>query len=280
MLLNFQGYRRLSAEESAKVMPLAQAAAAALNLDSLPTFAISDDNKPPNAAAWTKTITLNPAMLKRPEGELQAILAHELAHWKNADGMGKLVVWAAGLPLIGLYEIGTWLTGGPSQEGAPSQSRPGFLKFIGYITAFPAMLLINFVLVPVIAGASRASEERADADVKTAGMGHDLAGALRTLTIFEPGRGGWQRRLAQTHPPAALRIEALEAAPGFVRPQPIGHDEMQKIKQAIADYGSDIAIGLFLAFVIMYALGHLPYCLTDRLPGHGDWVLWRAPSCS
>ena len=87
-----------------------------------PTFAISDHHKPPNAAAGAKTITLNPAMLKRSDAELKAVLAHEPAHWKNADGLGKLFVWAAGLPLIVLYEIGSRLTGAssPPDEGAPA----------------------------------------------------------------------------------------------------------------------------------------------------------------
>lgn len=212
-ILRLRGFRRLSRDEMRRLAPLIQSAADALNLGALPRFAMTDE-RIPKAGAGTRTVYLSRGLLTAlDDGELRAVIAHELAHWKNADVIGKLFVWATAWPVLLLYEVGVWLstrTVTVSVGGSPVPLTRGLLPFIGTAIAFPAYFLVNLALVPVISRDSRLAEYRADLAVRSGGLGDQLISALRKLELFEPGNTGWERRLAATHPATELRVEALQ----------------------------------------------------------------------
>jgi Zn-dependent protease with chaperone function len=285
-LLRLRGYRRPSRDEVRRLAPLVENAADALGLGTIPTFAISDEFAP-NASARTTTIVLTKSLLTTLEdGELIAVIAHELAHWKKADAVGLTFVWAAGWPVILLYEFGVWLRGGISQLDWPRVNWPGAgtgeaehekarkamlsaagalsqraRPFLSAIIAFPAFLLINFVLIPLIATESRRSEYEADAAVKAAGLGIPLASALRKLELFEQGNTGWERRLARTHPPMELRIEALQPAQpddALYQQAELGSADIAKAQTVLFVLGL-LAVALaVIVVIVMFILQRLP----------------------
>ena len=229
-ILRLQGYRRLSIDENRRISPLAQAVGDAMHLGALPRFAISDKRGRPDACMGLRTLMLSRGLYELlGDRQLKAVIAHELAHWKRADSVGRsFIVWA-GWPLVFWFQVGAWMartkdplegvqfqvgkmipkslasSGGDSQRdgglggdvlgqignqassmfGQGTISAAGFLPLIGKLIAFPCVLLINWVLNPLVSKELRRSEFAADALVKDAGLGPDLAKALATIQFFE-----------------------------------------------------------------------------------------------
>lgn len=211
--LRLRGYRRLSRDEVRKIAVPVKEACYVLGLPALPRFAI-EDAKVPNAWTHMRTIVMTTGLLDAlSEGELRAVMAHELAHWHKGDAVGLRFVWAASLPAVLLYNLGTLISGRwPSKDGEAPPSTPGggLLALIGWFVAWPAWVLTKWVVVPLTAKHQRQYEYEADAAVRAAGFGTDLASALKKLSAFEAGRTGWERAMTATHPPTILRIEALQ----------------------------------------------------------------------
>jgi Zn-dependent protease with chaperone function len=213
--LRVRGYRRLSRDEARRIAPVVKAAADAMDLPALPRFAMADIIIP-NAWTHMRTIVLTTGLLQTlNDAELEAVLVHELHHWRRGDSVGLHFVWACAWPLAVLLNIGRALAGN-SPKGvpiAPTAGGPlirGILMIVGYLIAWPSIVMTRFIIVPVTAASQRRCEYAADAAAKAAGLAAPLSSALRKITAFEGGRTGWEQAMAATHPPPELRIEALQ----------------------------------------------------------------------
>ncbi len=60
------------------------------------------------------------------------------------------------------------------------------------------------------AARQRRYEYEADAAAASIGYSSALLSALSKIGAFETGRTGWERAIVATHPPIALRLEALQ----------------------------------------------------------------------
>jgi Zn-dependent protease with chaperone function len=220
-MLRLRGYRRLSRDEARRVAPLVQQVAGAMALDGLPRFAMSDTVLP-NAWTHMRTIVLTAGLLQMLEDpELAAVLAHELHHWRKGDAVGLRLLWAAALPTALLLNLGTWIAGSGATQRSPSADRGGeaprppargVLCLIGWAISWAPWIIIKFVLAPMAAATQRRYEYEADEGAASIGLSNALSSALSKIGAFESGRTGWERAIVATHPPTALRIEALETA--------------------------------------------------------------------
>jgi len=210
--LRIRGYRRLSRDEVRQVAPLVKSAADAMNLPALPRFAITDQVIP-NAWTHMRTIVLTTGLLQTLEpNELEAVLVHELNHWRNGDAVGLRCMWAAAWPVVLLYDLGVLISGQKpqSQAGVTVKVSSGLRWLVGWFIAWPAWVIVKIILAPLTAASQRRYEYEADAAVSAVGLGPQLISALTKLGAFESGRTGWEIAMTATHPPTQLRIEALQ----------------------------------------------------------------------
>jgi Zn-dependent protease with chaperone function len=216
--LRIRGYRRLSQAEAGRIAPLVFRVSQAMDLPALPRFAIVDEHL---GGAWAhmRTIVLTKGLLDfLDDGELEAVLAHELEHWRHGDAVGQRMVWAAALPIALMLNAGYLLSGrGPqeihvtlSRTGAGSLVR-GALRTIGQILFWPAQVITRMVITPAVRSTMREYEYEADRAAAAIGLAPQLMSALPKITSgLEGGRTGWEQAMARTHPPLALRLERLE----------------------------------------------------------------------
>src|SRR5207248_4911105 len=176
-----------------------------MNLDGLPRFAM-DDSAMPGAWSHMRTIVLSTGLLQTlDDGELRGVLSHELHHWRTGDAVGLHLVWACAWPIALTANVGLFLA------GAGRKSRRGALLVLaGWAIAWPAWVILRFLIVPVVASTQRRYEYMADAAAGQLRYGAQLSTALRKLSTFESGRTGWERAMKATHPHTELRIEALQ----------------------------------------------------------------------
>lgn len=212
--LRLRGYRRLSRDEVRRIAPLVKVVADAMNLPALPRFAMADIVVP-NAWTHMRTVVLSTGLLQAlSDEELEAILAHELHHWRSGDAVGLRMVWVAALPLAVIYDFGVWLSGGSEGGGSPEEAGiqlpHGLLAVAGWAFAWPAWIITTLIIAPVLSGSQKKYEYEADAAAAAIGLAAPLASALRTMGAFESGRTGWERAITATHPPVELRVEALQ----------------------------------------------------------------------
>ncbi len=145
-------------------------------------------------------------------GEVEAVLAHELGHFKHKHVL-KRMVGLFGLSLAGLALLG-WLA---SQSGfyaglgvAPNLGAPNdALALLLFMLALPPF---TFFLSPLLAQLSRRHEFEADAYACTQASGADLASAL--LKLQEDNAATLTPdpvyvRFYYSHPPAVERLAAL-----------------------------------------------------------------------
>lgn len=147
-------------------------------------------------------------------GEVEAVLAHELGHFKRRHVLQRLIL-AFGSSLLGLALLG-WLSQQPgfylALGVAPSLDHPtDALALILFMLALPPF---SFFLAPLGAALSRRQEFEADAFACTQADGRDLARALVKLhednaATLTPDP--WYVRFHYSHPPAAQRLAALPA---------------------------------------------------------------------
>lgn len=211
--LRLRGYRRLSRDEVRRVAPVVKRAADAMQLPSLPRFAIAQQVIP-NAWTHMRTIVLTTGLLQTlDDGELEAILIHELNHWRNGDAVGLHCVWAAAWPVVLLYNLGVAISGNSprNQVGVQIKVSSAFRWIIAWLVAWPAGVMTKVIIVPLTAASQRRYEYEADAAAYKLGLGPQLTSALRKMSAFESGRTGWEAAMAATHPPTELRIEALQS---------------------------------------------------------------------
>ncbi len=147
-------------------------------------------------------------------GEVEAVLAHELGHFKHKHVLKRIVSIFA-MSLAGLALLG-WLT---SQSGfyaglgvQPNMGTPNdALALLLFMLALPPF---TFFLSPLMAQVSRRHEFEADAYACAQASGHDLAQAL--LKLHEDNAATLTPdplyvRFYYSHPPASERLAALPA---------------------------------------------------------------------
>jgi STE24 endopeptidase len=161
----------------------------------------------------SKRVVFYDTLLQRlTAGEVEAVLAHELGHFKrrhvHQQMAGRLALALAGLALLG------WLSGQPSfYTGlgvAPNASAPNdALALILFSLALPPF---TFFLNPLLAQLSRRHEFEADAFACALADGRDLSRAL--LKLHEDNAATLTPdplyvRFYYSHPPAGERLAAL-----------------------------------------------------------------------
>jgi len=212
-LLLVRGYRRPSRDEARLLAPAVQSVGAGLRLSSFPRFCVWDSAA---MGAWThmRHIVISTGLLQTLEpAELEAVIAHEMHHWRNGDSVALRVVWAAGLPISVLYNIGCLLAGKSKAQTLRVSRNEGVhmvLTFIGWAILWPTWVLMNLVIGPAVGARARQHEYDADAAAAQLGLSEAMVSALRQVAMFEAGRTGWEQVMMASHPPTALRIEALQ----------------------------------------------------------------------
>jgi Zn-dependent protease with chaperone function len=220
-LLKLRGYRRMSRDEVRMLAPHVRALGAAMELPALPRIVMQDS---PVSGAWThmRHIVLTTALIQDLDDmELRAVLAHELHHWRKGDGVAQRLVWAAGLPVALMLNAGYLLSGWRPDDPTSRRTPRNFIQLVGWLLLWPAWVISKLVIAPAAAHANRQHEYDADAAAKDIGLAAALSAALRKLATFEPARTGWEDCVMASHPPTALRIEALQPS----RPDDAEFDE-------------------------------------------------------
>ena len=163
----------------------------------------------------SKRVVFFDTLLQRlTPGEVEAVLAHELGHFKHRHVLQRMV-GIFGFSLLGLALLG-WLAG---QSGfyaglgvAPNLAAPNdALALLLFMLALPPF---TFFIAPLLAHFSRRHEFQADAYACTQADGRDLARAL--LKLHEDNASTLTPdpvyvRFYYSHPPASERLAALPA---------------------------------------------------------------------
>ena len=151
---------------------------------------------------------------KLTPGEVEAVLAHELGHFKHRH-LTKRIVSVSMLSLLGFALLG-WLSPRPwfyAELGVrPSMAAPNdAIALLLFMLAAP---VFTFFVSPVFARFSRKHEFEADAYACRQSSGGDLAAAL--LKLHEDNAATLTPdplyvRFYYSHPPASERLAALTA---------------------------------------------------------------------
>ena len=162
--------------------------------------------------ASKRVVFFDTLLARLTAGEVEAVLAHELGHFKLRHVPKRmLAIFAASLAALALLG---WLTqqawfysglGVTPNMGAPNDA----LALLLFALALPPF---GFLLVPLSARVSRKHEFEADAYACTHASGRDLASAL--LKLHEDNAGTLTPdpvyvKFYYSHPPASERLAAL-----------------------------------------------------------------------
>ncbi|HEU4850573.1 MAG TPA: M48 family metallopeptidase [Telluria sp.] len=147
--------------------------------------------------------------------EIEAVLAHELGHFKLRHIVKRIVVMFAlslgFLALLGYLKEQAWFYTGlgvDPQMGAPNDA----MALILFMLALP---VFTFVLSPLTSITSRKHEFEADAFAAKHAQGHDLVSAL--VKMYEDNASTLtpdplHSAFYDSHPPASVRISHLNQA--------------------------------------------------------------------
>ncbi|MDR7332041.1 M48 family metallopeptidase [Roseateles asaccharophilus] len=160
-----------------------------------------------------KRVVFFDTLLSKLSGdELEAVLAHELGHFKHRH-ITKRIVLAFVMSLAGLALLG-WLSAMPAFYLAlgvqPNFDAPNdALALLLFLLAGP---VFSFFVTPLASHFSRRDEFQADAYARAQASGADLSSAL--LKLHEDNAGTLTpdpvyARFYYSHPPAAERLAAL-----------------------------------------------------------------------
>jgi STE24 endopeptidase len=148
-------------------------------------------------------------------GEIDAVLAHELGHYKRRHILKRIVLMFAlslgGFALLGWVSSQAWFFSGLGVT--PSMDTPNdALALLLFMMVVP---LFSFFLSPLMAQLSRKHEFEADAFAVAHTSGNDLASAL--LKLYKDNASTLTpdpvyARFYYSHPPASERLSRLQAA--------------------------------------------------------------------
>ncbi|MFG6439279.1 M48 family metallopeptidase [Roseateles sp. LKC17W] len=159
-----------------------------------------------------RVVFFDTLLAKLNGGEVEAVLAHELGHFKHKH-ITKRIVLAFAMSLAGFALLG-WLAQQPAfylglgvqpSLGAPNDA----LALLLFMLAGP---VFGFFVTPLASHFSRRDEFQADAYARAQASGADLSSAL--LKLHEDNAGTLTpdpvyARFYYSHPPAAERLAAL-----------------------------------------------------------------------
>jgi STE24 endopeptidase len=165
--------------------------------------------------AAKRVVFFDTLLAKLSPGEVEAVLAHELGHFKHRH-VTKRIAMMFGLSLLGFALLG-WLTreawfyaglGVQPNLAAPNDA----LALLLFMLALP---VFGFFVSPLFAQLSRRHEFEADAYACAQASGADLAAAL--LKLHEDNASTLTPdplyvRFYYSHPPASERLAALPIA--------------------------------------------------------------------
>jgi len=162
--------------------------------------------------AAKRVVFFDTLLARLSPGEVEAVLAHELGHFKRRHVLQRMVVIFAA-SLAGLALLGWLAAQSGFYEGlgvAPNLGAPNdALALILFMLALPSF---SFFAVPLGSVLSRRHEFEADAYACAQADGRQLASAL--LKLHEDNAATltpdpWYARFYYSHPPAAERLAAL-----------------------------------------------------------------------
>jgi len=148
-------------------------------------------------------------------GEIEAVLAHELGHFKHKHVLKRMIM------MFAVSLLAFWLLGWLSQQVGffvglgvkPNMSAPNnALALMLFMMSVPVVL---FFTAPIMAAFSRKDEFEADAYARAHASGQDLAVAL--VKLYEDNASTLTPdplyvRFYYSHPPASERLAALAKA--------------------------------------------------------------------
>ncbi len=165
--------------------------------------------------AAKRVVFFDTLLNKLNPGEVEAVLAHELGHFKHRH-VQKRIVLMFGLSLFGFALLG-WLSNqlwfytalGVRPAGYAPNDALALLLFLSVVPVFA------FFVAPLMAGLSRHDEFQADAYACAQADGQDLRQAL--LKLHEDNASTLTpdplyARFYYSHPPASERLAALPGA--------------------------------------------------------------------
>jgi STE24 endopeptidase len=157
-----------------------------------------------------KRVVLFDTLLERlTDGEILAVLGHELGHWRLRHITKRLLTTAL-FGLLSLYAASRLLdwNGFDVWMGVPNASVPAKVLLLGFIAN-----LVGFAITPLSAFWSRRNEDQADAFASgLTGQPQHLASALvklakDNLTNLYPHP--WYSAFYHSHPPTTSRVRRL-----------------------------------------------------------------------
>jgi len=166
--------------------------------------------------AAKRVVFFDTLLNKLSPGEVEAVLAHELGHFKHKHVIKRIgVMFAlslAGFALLGWLSMQPWFYSGLGVQ--PSLTAPNdALALLLFLLAAP---VFAFFVSPLFAQVSRKHEFEADAYACRQASGDDLAAAL--LKLHEDNASTLTPdplyvRFYYSHPPASERLAALARHP-------------------------------------------------------------------
>lgn len=170
-----------------------------------------------------KRVVFYDTLLKQlSPGEVEAVLAHELGHFKHKHITRRLVgmfaISLAGFALLGWLSTRAWFYTGLGVQpnlmlpGVPGAAPNDALALLLFLLAAPVFTLF---VTPVLAQLSRRHEFQADAYAAAQSSGDDLASAL--LKLYEDNASTLTpdpvfAKFYYSHPPATERLARLPVA--------------------------------------------------------------------
>ncbi|MGD9774498.1 M48 family metallopeptidase [Diaphorobacter sp.] len=170
-----------------------------------------------------KRVVFYDTLLKQlSPGEVEAVLAHELGHFKHKHITRRLIgmfaISLTGFALLGWLSARAWFYTGLGVQpnlmlpGLPGGAPNDALALLLFLLAAPVFTVF---VTPLLAQISRRHEFQADAYAATQSSGADLASAL--LKLYEDNASTLTpdpvyARFYYSHPPATERLARLPAA--------------------------------------------------------------------
>jgi STE24 endopeptidase len=163
-----------------------------------------------------KRIVFFDTLLKSLEpGEVEAVLAHELGHFKRRH-IAKRIVWTFAASLLLLWFLSVLMTRPWFYAGLGVPLAPGVQSNALALLLFAIVIpLVTFPLSPLFSAYSRKHEFEADAYAASQASAGDLAQSL--VKMYEDNAATLtpdplHSAFYDSHPPAAVRIARLQAA--------------------------------------------------------------------
>ena len=173
--------------------------------------------------ASKRVVFYDTLLAKLSHGEVEAVLAHELGHFKHKHVLKRMVMMF-GMSLAGFALLG-WLSRLPAfymgLGVGPNLLAPNnALALLLFMMALPPVM---FFVSPIMAALSRRDEYQADAYACQQASGQDLAMAL--IKLYKDNSSTLTPdplyvRFHYSHPPAMERLAAMQALAGQHAPAP------------------------------------------------------------